>query len=76
MLLAAGRVEEATAQGSEVCGVLPVLSSARVAQRCDRLAAALEPHRQVRAVADFLGTLATTRSTDGGAAEHRPSWPV
>ena len=76
VLLAAGRVEEAAAQGSEVCAVLPVLSSARVTQRCDRLAAALEPHRQVRAVADFLGTLATTLSTDGSAARRRPGWPV
>jgi len=76
VLLAAGRVEEAAAQGSEVCAVLPVLSSARVTQRCDRLAAALEPHRRNRAVADFLGTLATTRSTDGSAAGHQPGWPV
>lgn len=63
VLLAKGRVDEAATLGSEVCAVLPSLTSARVVQRCEQLETSIRPHRHVPEVADFLGSMAFTRST-------------
>ena len=73
VLIDAGRVEEAAQIGQVVCEAVSSLTSARVRKRLDGLGIALEIHRAVPEVAEFLTCLATARR---GNQREDTAWPV
>jgi transcriptional regulator with XRE-family HTH domain len=76
VLLAAGRIDEAAAVGTEICDVAPSLTSARVRTRLNNLGEAMKPHADAADVRVFLDKLAAARQKYQRPAKVEVTWPV